>query len=157
MKKEVKHLYHKSIDSLTLSIELFNRPNDCARVHGVLIFIDHAFEMLLKAAIMHKGGRIREKRERETLGFSSCVRKAFSDGAIKFLNEEEVLTLQTLNGLRDAAQHYTLEMSEQSLYFQAQAGLTLFRDSVKLRLNLEVYGGKKSGEKTAEGRAESKI
>ncbi len=138
MKKEVKHLYRKSIDSLTLSIELFNRPNDCARVHGVLIFMDHAFEMLLKAAIIHKGGRIREKRAKETIGFSSCVRKAFSDGTIKFLNEEEVLTLQTLNGLRDAAQHYTLEMSEQYLYFQAQAGLTLFRDITKRVFNIDL-------------------
>jgi hypothetical protein len=54
MKKEAKHLYQKAIDSLTLSIELFNRPNDCGRVHGVLIFIDHSFEMLLKAGILHK-------------------------------------------------------------------------------------------------------
>lgn len=138
MKKEVKHLYRKSVDSLILSIELFNRPDDCARVHGVLIFMDHAFEMLLKAAIIHKGGRIKEKRERETLGFSSCVRKAFSDGAIKFLNEEEVLTLQSLNGLRDAAQHYTLEMSEQYLYFQAQAGLTLFRDITKRVFDIDL-------------------
>lgn len=35
MKKEVKHLYNKAVDSLVLSIELFNRPNDTARVHGV--------------------------------------------------------------------------------------------------------------------------
>lgn len=138
MKKEVKHLYSKAIDSLTLSIELFNRPNDCGRVHGVLIFMDHAFEMLLKAAILHKGGKIGENKDRETLGFSSCVRKAFSDGSIKFLNEEEVLTLQSLNGLRDAAQHYTLEMSEQYLYFQAQAGLTLFRDITKRVFNIDL-------------------
>lgn len=135
MKKEVKHLYKKAIDSLTLSIELFNRPNDCGRVHSVLILMDHSFEMLLKASILHKGGKIREKRAKETIGFSACVRKAFSDGSLKFLTEEEVLTIQTLNGLRDAAQHYTLEMSEQYLYFQAQSGLTLFRDIVR-----RVYG-----------------
>ena len=34
MRKEAKHLYQKAIDSLTLSIELFNRPNDCGRIHG---------------------------------------------------------------------------------------------------------------------------
>jgi hypothetical protein len=131
LKKEAKHLYKKAVDSLILSIELFNRPNDCGRVHGVLIFMDHSFEMLLKASIIEKGGKIKEKGAKETLGYSSCVRKAYSDAAIKFLKEEEVLTLQTLNGLRDAAQHYTLEMSEQYLYFQAQAGLTLFRDIAK--------------------------
>lgn len=131
MRKEAKHLYQKAIDSLTLSVELFNRPNDCGRIHGVLIFLDHSFEMLLKAAIIHKGGRIREKQVKETIGFSSCIRKSYSDNIVKFLTETDVLTLQTINGLRDAAQHYTLEMSEQYLYFQAQAGLTLFRDITK--------------------------
>jgi hypothetical protein len=87
--------------------------------------------MLLKASILHKGGKIKERRATQTIGFESCVRKAFSDGEIKFLTEDEVLTLQSLNGLRDAAQHYTLEISEQHLYFQAQSGLTLFRDMVK--------------------------
>ncbi|HQK67097.1 MAG TPA: hypothetical protein PLL94_03030 [Bacteroidales bacterium] len=128
MKKEVKHIYNKAIDSLTLSVELFNRPYNCGRIHGVLIFLDHSFEMLLKAAILHKGGKIRERRAKETIGFSACIRKAFSDAQIKFLNEEEVLILQTINGFRDAAQHYTLEISEQLFYIQAQAGLTLFRD-----------------------------
>lgn len=128
MRKEVKHLYNKAINSLTLSIELFNRPYDFGRIHGVLIFLDHSFEMLLKAAILNKGGKIREKRAKETIGFSACIRKSFSDGRIKFLNEEDVLTLQTINGFRDAAQHYTLEISEQLFYIQAQAGLTLFRD-----------------------------
>lgn len=138
MKKEAKHLYLKAIDSLTLSIELFNRPNDCGRIQGVLILLDHSFEMLLKASIIHKGGRIKEKGAKETIGFSACVRKGYSDNAIKFLSETDVLTLQTLNGLRDAAQHYILEMSELHLYFQAQAGLTLFRDIAKKVFNIDL-------------------
>ncbi|QOI97639.1 MAG: hypothetical protein HRU69_09110 [Flammeovirgaceae bacterium] len=138
MRKEAKHLYQKAIDSLTLSIELFNRPNDCGRIHGVLIFMDHSFEMLLKASIIHKGGKIKEKGAKETIGFGACVRKGFSDNTIKFLSDTDVLTLQTINGLRDAAQHYTLEMSEQYLYFQAQAGLTLFRDIAKKVFNIDL-------------------
>lgn len=141
MKKEVKHLFNKAVDSLVLSIELFNRPNDTARVHGVLIMMDHSFEMLLKASILHKGGKIKERRATQTIGFESCVRKAFSDGEIKFLTEDEVLTLQSLNGLRDAAQHYTLEISEQHLYFQAQSGLTLFRDIVKRVFDIDLKEG----------------
>lgn len=138
MRKEAKHLYQKAIDSLTLSIELFNRPNDCGRIHGVLIFMDHSFEMLLKASIIHKGGKIKEKGAKETIGFGACVRKGFSDNTIKFLSDTDVLALQTINGLRDAAQHYTLEMSEQYLYFQAQAGLTLFRDIAKKVFNIDL-------------------
>jgi hypothetical protein len=48
MRKEVKILRSKAIESLVLSIELFNRPSETGRAHGVLIFLDHAFEMLLK-------------------------------------------------------------------------------------------------------------
>ncbi|MCW5921455.1 MAG: hypothetical protein KIS77_03870 [Saprospiraceae bacterium] len=133
MKKEVKHLYNKAIESLILSVEIFNRPSDSGRVHGVLIFMDHSFEMLLKSGILHKGGQIRDKRKSETIGFSMCVKRALSEGAIRFLSEGESLTLNTINSLRDAAQHHVLEMSEQHLYFHAQAGLTLFRD-LALRL-----------------------
>src|SRR5690606_8085863 len=111
MRKEAKHLYQKAIDSLTLRSELFNRPNDCGRIHAVLIFMDHSFEMLLKASIIHKDGKSNEKGAKETIGSSACVRKGFSDNAIKFLSETDVLALQTRNGLRDAGQHYTLEMS----------------------------------------------
>jgi hypothetical protein len=54
MKKEVKLLRAIAIESLILSIELFNRPSDARRSHSVLIFLDHAFEMLFKAAILHR-------------------------------------------------------------------------------------------------------
>lgn len=136
MKREVKFLLSKAIDSLVLSVELFNRPHDRGRIHGVLMFLDHSFEMFLKAAILHRGGRIREPRESHTIGFDACVRRALSSGDTRFLTEEQALTLQMINGHRDAAQHHLLAMSEQHLYLQAQAGLTLFRDLYK-----EVFGG----------------
>ncbi|MCW5829980.1 MAG: hypothetical protein KIT79_11775 [Deltaproteobacteria bacterium] len=131
MKREAKLLLEKACDSLLLSIELFNRPHDRGRVSSTLIQIDHAFEMLLKAAIVYRGGRIREKRAKETIGFDACVRRGLSDGRIKFLTDEQALTLQTINGLRDAAQHHLLEISEGQLYLHEQSGVTLFRDLLK--------------------------
>jgi hypothetical protein len=128
MKKEASLLFDKSINSLLLSIEHFNRPWDTGRVDAVLMLLDHAFEMLLKASILHKGGKIREKRAKQTIGFDACVRKALSDEDIKFLTEAQALTLQTINSFRDAAQHHIIDISENHLYIHAQAGLTLFRD-----------------------------
>lgn len=128
MRKAAKLLLYKAVNSLTLSVEMFNRPWNKGRVEGVLIFLDHSFEMLLKAGIAHRGGKIREARAKNTIGFDACVRKGLSDGNIKFLSEEQALTLQAVNSLRDAAQHHLLDISEQHLYMQAQAGLTLFRD-----------------------------
>ena len=128
MKKEARLLLEKAVNSLVLSVEHFNRLSEVARVEGSLIFLDHAFEMLLKAAILHRGGRIWELRAKQTMGFDHCVRKGLTDGEIHFLTKEQALTLQTINGFRDAAYHHLLGMSEQLLYAYAQAGVTLFRD-----------------------------
>lgn len=138
MKREAKLLLLKAIDSLVLSVELFNRPNDCGRSHGTLIFLDHAFEMLLKAAILHRNGKIRRPREKHNIGFDACVRKALSDEDLRFLTDEQAITLQIINGYRDAAQHDLLTLSEQNLYVQSQAGLTLFRDLYKLVFDSEL-------------------
>ena len=132
MKRETKYLLTKATDSLVISIEYFNRPWDRGRVDAVLILLDHAFEMLLKAAILHLGGKIQKPKGSQTIGFDECLRKALSDGKVKFLNEEQVLQLQALNNLRDAAQHYLIDLSEQHLYIHAQAGLTLFRDLLRV-------------------------
>jgi hypothetical protein len=127
MKREAKLLLQKAIDALILSVEHFNSSREQGRVSAVLIMLDHSFEMLLKASIIHKGGQIRENSQ-FTIGFDKCVRTGLSDAAIKFLNEDQAIALQTINGCRDSAQHHLLEISEQQLYIHAQSGVTLFAD-----------------------------
>lgn len=131
MRRETKLLLDKACDSLLLGIELYNRPNDRGRASAVLILTNHAFEMLLKATIVHRGGSIHEKNSGETIGFDTCVRRGTSDSSIRFLTEEQALTLRMLNGLRDAAQHYLLVVSEGQLYVQIQSAVTLFRDMLR--------------------------
>lgn len=138
MKREAKLLLNKAIDSLVLSVEHFNRADDRGRTSTVLILIDHSFEMLLKAAIIHRSGKIRERRARETIGFDACVRRALSDPTVRFISSEQALTLQAINGLRDAAQHHLLEISEQQLYDQTKAGVTLFADILKSVFNQDI-------------------
>lgn len=139
MLKEVKLLKQKATNSLIISIEHFNSPFDTGRIETTLILMDHAFEMLLKAAILHKGGSIREKGASQTIGFDACLRKALSDGSVKFLEGEDVIAIQTINTLRDAAQHHLLDISEQHLYIQAQLGLSLFRRIHKDVFDEELY------------------
>ena len=139
MRKESRLLLDKSVSSLILSIEQFNRPFDFGRTESVLMFLDHSFEMFLKSAILHRGGKIREKRAKQTIGFDPCVRKALSDGNIKFLTKEQALTLQVINNLRDAAQHHLLDLSEQLLYIHTQSGVTLFKDLLKTVFGSDLY------------------
>ncbi|OBJ84064.1 DUF3644 domain-containing protein [Mycobacterium sp. 1245852.3] len=138
MKKESKLLKEKATNSLLLSIDHFNRPWDVGRLEAVLILLDHSFEMLLKSAILFRGGKIRKPREKNTIGFDDCVRIALSTGEVRFLSDEQALVLQTINGLRDAAQHHLLTLSEGQLYFHTQSGVTLFRDILHEVFNEEL-------------------
>jgi len=129
MKREAKQLLSKAIDSLVLAIEHFNRPSNLGRVTAVLILLDHSFEMLLKSAILHKGGKIRtaESTDSYTIGFDKSIRLGLT-GQHKFLEENEAFSLQILNKLRDAAQHHLISVSEDQLYIHAQTAVTLFKD-----------------------------
>jgi len=135
LNKQPKLLFEKSLDSFVLSIEHFNRPWDRGRHEAVLILLDRAFELLLKSIILHKGGKIREAYEKETIGFEKCVRKCISDNQVKCLTEEEGLTIQIINSFRDAAQHDIVVLSEQELYMYSQAGVTLYKDLIKKVFN----------------------
>lgn len=128
MKKEAKALAERAVNSLLLAIEHFNRPVDRGRAEAVLIFLNHSFEMVLKAALLHKGGSIRDRGAAQTIGFDACIRRALTTAKIKFLNEEQALTLQSINGLRDAAEHHIVDVSEGQLYVVAQSAVTLFRE-----------------------------
>jgi hypothetical protein len=82
--------------------------------------------MLLKAGILKLGGKIRDKESHETIGFKRALRISLSN--LCFVTQEQGLVLQTINGLRDAAQHHYVTLSEGQLYLHAQSGVTLFRD-----------------------------
>jgi len=138
MKKQAKLLFEKAVDSLILSISHFNNPWDRGRKEAVLILLDRAFELLLKAIILHKGGKIREAYARETIGHEKCVRKCISQTKVKCLTEEQGLTIQIINSFRDAAQHDIVELSEQELYMYSQAGVTLFRDLLRQEFKEEL-------------------
>jgi hypothetical protein len=53
-------------------------------------------------------------------------KKCVSDESLKCLTENEALTIQIVNSLRDAAQHHILELSEQQLYIYTQSAITLY-------------------------------
>lgn len=135
MRREVRQLRQKAIESLVLSIELFNRPRNEGRVEGVLIHADRAFEMLLKAAIRHRGGQINEPGNPHTIGFQACVNRCHTDARVQCLGKDDAIMLTALNGWRDAAQHYLLDLSEEQLYLASQASVTLFD-----RILADVFG-----------------
>lgn len=125
-KRDVAELKKRAINSLVLAIELFNRPHDEGRPEGVFILLHHAFEMFLKAIIKDKTGTIHAKGGKYSYGFDKCLEVAQNE--IKVITVDERSTLSILDAHRDTAMHYYQEVSEDLLYLQAQAAVTLFDD-----------------------------
>ena len=128
-KRDVAELKKRAVNSLVLGIELFNRPHDQGRAEGVLIFLHHAFEMLLKSIIKDKTGTVHRKEEKYSYNFDKCLEVAQNE--INIISADERRTLSILDAHRDTIVHYYQEISEDMLYIQTQAAVTLFGDLLK--------------------------
>ncbi|TQQ83032.1 hypothetical protein EGH24_06265 [Halonotius terrestris] len=118
-------------NSFRIAVELFNRPFENGRTEGVLILLDHSFEMLLKAAILRRGGEIRsDGGSGQTISLEKCVKRC-RDGTrdnqrIKCLSKSEAAAILSLNNLRDYAQHEQVDVREQQLYLQSRQCTDIF-------------------------------
>ena len=124
LRRDTRRFKRRAVNSLLLAIEMFNRPHEVGRTEAVLILLQHAFEMILKATIYEKRGTICESRVSISFGFDRCLGIARSD--LRILNEEQAQTLSILDGLRDCAAHNLIDLTEQALYVHTQAAVTLF-------------------------------
>lgn len=124
MKRKTRSFIDCAVESLTLAMELFNRPAETARQEGILLLLNHSFEMLLKAVVLEKTGRIHNPREKFNYGFEKCLSIAHLQLAL--LDKDEALILKNLNGFRDAAAHDLVQISEGLLYGHAQSALNIF-------------------------------
>jgi hypothetical protein len=126
IRPDADRLLRQAIDSLTLGVDQFNRSAEQGRQASVVMFLDHACEMILKAALLQRGCDIRDPGTGYTFSFDTCLNKATDDAAVKYLSDDERRTLRVLNALRDQAQHFVVDVSELVLYTVSQSILTLF-------------------------------
>jgi hypothetical protein len=127
LRQEARVLKGKAVQSFISAAEAFNSPRDGGRVTGVLLHLQHAFEMLLKAALVQAGKSVFDQGTGRSIGFERCIGLAMSDTKIK-LSEADAGTLRAIDAMRDDEQHWFNEVSEQILYLHVRAGVTLFDD-----------------------------
>jgi hypothetical protein len=125
MKRRTRLLKTTAMESLALAVEVFNRPSPTARTQGVLLHLQHAFEMLLKAAIWEERGRIQPKGGGHSYSLRDCLGIVRGMGLI---SEDEAVVAATIAGHRDAVQHQGAAVTEERLYLDAASGLRLFDD-----------------------------
>lgn len=139
MKKKAKLLLEKSISSLILTVEFFNRPYEDGRCEAILSFANHSFEMLLKSLILEKTGKIRKSGEKLNYTFEKCV--DICKNQLNSVSVDEAIILKNINGFRDAAQHDLIFISEGVLFNHIQSGVEIFKKilSKDFQQNLSKY------------------
>ena len=128
----VRELKRKAISSLRTAVTSFNALENEGRATSVLLHLQHAFEMVLKAALDQKKVAVFDKRSEMSISFEAAVRKCQETKGIK-LTDDEAGTLRVIDSWRDATQHWYATVDESLLYLHVRAAVTLF-DSLLRRV-----------------------
>lgn len=125
LRRETKMLKDKALASFRRSAEAFNSFDNVGRATSVLLHCQHAFEMLLKAALVQNGVKVFDKRDGRAIGFERCVNLARQN--LK-LTESEAGVARAIDALRDDEQHWLSACDEGILYIHLRGAVTLFDD-----------------------------
>lgn len=123
MRREAGLLRAKAVSSFRRVVIAFNGLDDDGRQTAVVCDLQHAFEMLLKAALLEKGVKLFDKTTGRSVGFEKSVRLAREHLG---LSGEQLGVLRAIDAMRDDEQHWLAELNEGLLYVHTRAALTLF-------------------------------
>jgi len=96
-------LKDKALASVRRAVKAFNDLDHDGRQTAVMLNLQHAFEMLLKAGIADRKVRVFDKRTGRSIGFEKCLALA---GEHLGLSPEQIGLLRAIDALRDEEQHW---------------------------------------------------
>jgi hypothetical protein len=125
LRREARTLKAKALCSLRRAVTAFNSCDDDGRITCVLLHMQHAAEMLLKAILVQNGVRVFDPNKRTSIGFEKCINLATQHAK---LTQEEAGLLRAVDAFRDAEQHWLIIVAEDVLYLHARGFITTFDD-----------------------------
>lgn len=134
--RDAKTLSLKAICSLRIAMTAFNSYDDDGRVTAVLLHLQHAGEMLMKAVLCQNKAKVFDKETGKSIGFEKCVRLCQSNHG---LADTEAGVFRAVDKLRDAAQHWFIYVSEDLLYMHTRAMVTAFDAYLKRALDTDLH------------------
>lgn len=130
--REVKTMKGKALSSLRRGLTAFNGFDDDGRTTSVLLHLQHACEMLIKAALVQKRVTIFDKKSATSLSLGKCLALAQTHCG---LTAEETGAIRAVDSLRDAEQHWFVVVAEPLLYMHSQALVTVIDAILKRSLD----------------------
>lgn len=127
MSANVRELKRKSLSSLRAAVTAFNSLDNDGRTTAVLLNLQHAFEMLLKASLDSAKVTVFDKRSEKSISFEAAIRKCQETPGIK-VSDGDAGTMRVIDAWRDAEQHWYATVDEGLLYLHVRAAITLYDD-----------------------------
>lgn len=121
LKRDARTLKAKAIASLRRGLEAFNSHDDIGRQESVLLFLQHACEMLIKALLVQKGQAVFDKEKGTSIGLEKALNIAQGKG---WINSAQAGSIRAVDAMRDHAQHWMIVVAEDALYINARALIT---------------------------------
>ena len=109
------------------AIGAFNGMDDDGRQSAVLLHLQHAAEMLLKAALSEKKVKVFDSRSGRSIGFERCLALASEHLS---MTADQAGTLRTIDALRDDEQHWLGQISEELLFLHVRATIEVLDNSL---------------------------
>jgi hypothetical protein len=133
LKRDAETLKKKALASLRRGVSTYNSHEEDGRVTSVLLHLQHAGEMLIKASLVQRGQKIFDAESRKSKGFSKCLNLAHQHLQCE---QSEIGVFRTVDAMRDTEQHWYASVPEDVLYLESRAFITAF-DSVLSRVFAE--------------------
>lgn len=127
--RDARTLKSKAIHSLKAGMTAFNGYHDEGRQTAVLLHLQHACEMLLKAVLSQKKESVFDKVSGRSLKFEKCVRRCVEAHG---LAAGQAGIMRSVDKLRDAEQHWIVQVEEGMLYLDVRALVTAFDEYLRL-------------------------
>jgi len=128
-----ENLLSKSIESITLAIELYNKPLIKYRTESVVILIINSWENLLKSLIKKENwAKIYDKRKDESKPFNDCL-ECVKSNLGKSYSDDWYESTKLLYEKRCKIIHYNNDNKDLALidYMIIQSNIILFKDFVQ--------------------------
>ena len=133
--RDTKTLSTKAIYSMRAAMSRFNAYDDEGRICTVLLHLQHACEMLLKAVLVQNRVTVFDDKSGMSIGFDRALNLCRQNHGLK---EGEAGTMRVIDALRDAEQHWFTIIEEYVLYLHTRALVTVFDAYSKRALDLDL-------------------
>ena len=125
LRRETRTLRTKAVASLRRGLTSFNSFDDDGRITTVLLHLQHACEMLLKAMLVQKRINVFDKDISKAIGFDRCLGLAQAHCGLTI---SEAGLMRAVDALRNSEQHWILVVQEDILYVHVRALVTVIDD-----------------------------